>query len=307
MDCCICGNSEGNKIHTAHELLLGLSEHFKYLECGACNCIQLLEPPEDMSKYYPPGFFSGAPVNVIDFDTFDKTDEQKFISWASLVICPQIRGFEIKSFNHSILDIDCKNGQVARTLGAMGFKKVVGIDKELAPINAYEAPNCKIYKGDFFDIDETYDFIMINNTIERLGNQKEALLKIRDIMSDDGVCFITMPIATYAWHLYGTSWVQLDAPRNLIVHSYKSLDVLLRQTGFKIKSYRTQSTNTQFILSEMYKKGISWTQYVTERLWENIPKKTTDRYAELAKKLDEKNQGDQLLIYIEKDKEAADV
>jgi|GEM_PF-5382685 hypothetical protein len=33
--------------------MLGLGDPFDYLECSACGCVQLLNIPADMRRYYP--------------------------------------------------------------------------------------------------------------------------------------------------------------------------------------------------------------------------------------------------------------
>src|SRR5713226_2510545 len=34
-------------------MMLGFRDVFQYLECEACGCLQLLNPPRDMAQYYP--------------------------------------------------------------------------------------------------------------------------------------------------------------------------------------------------------------------------------------------------------------
>ena len=58
--CAICDNRHGNSIHLAREMMFGLRESFRYLECAACGCVQLLEVPDDFATYYPPTYYSFA-------------------------------------------------------------------------------------------------------------------------------------------------------------------------------------------------------------------------------------------------------
>ena len=48
--CAICGNQPNNTIHIAREMMFGLRDAFRYLECAACGCVQLLDVPSDMSR-----------------------------------------------------------------------------------------------------------------------------------------------------------------------------------------------------------------------------------------------------------------
>ena len=57
--CKVCGNTSGNKLHAVKEMQLGLREMFNYMECGNCGCMQLVDIPHDLGKYYPnEGYYS---------------------------------------------------------------------------------------------------------------------------------------------------------------------------------------------------------------------------------------------------------
>ena len=42
-------------------MMFGLRDQFLYGECESCHSLQLLDLPTDMSRYYPPGYYSFAP------------------------------------------------------------------------------------------------------------------------------------------------------------------------------------------------------------------------------------------------------
>src|SRR5436309_15357247 len=54
--CKICHITEDNRLHYAREMTFGLRDQFTYLECGRCGCLQILEIPKDMAKYYGQGY-----------------------------------------------------------------------------------------------------------------------------------------------------------------------------------------------------------------------------------------------------------
>ncbi|MGH2855114.1 MAG: hypothetical protein ACRDLF_13090, partial [Solirubrobacteraceae bacterium] len=64
--CAICANAAGNRVFGAREMMFGLRERFEYLECGECGCLQLLDVPEDLARFYPESYYSlgGAPAAV---------------------------------------------------------------------------------------------------------------------------------------------------------------------------------------------------------------------------------------------------
>src|SRR5439155_15830776 len=59
--CKICNNEKNNRLHKAREMAFGLRDEFTYLECRQCGCVQLLEVPADMGKYYEQSYYSLQP------------------------------------------------------------------------------------------------------------------------------------------------------------------------------------------------------------------------------------------------------
>ena len=56
--CKICGNRASNEILTVKEMMLGLGDTFQYLHCNNCQCLQLIDIPDDMATYYPENYYS---------------------------------------------------------------------------------------------------------------------------------------------------------------------------------------------------------------------------------------------------------
>ena len=71
--CKICKNENNNIIHVAKEMMFGLRDNFRYLECNNCGCLQLIDESPDFSKYYPVNYYSYNRLNV----NFDKKIKDK--------------------------------------------------------------------------------------------------------------------------------------------------------------------------------------------------------------------------------------
>lgn len=68
--CRIC-NTEGD--HTTwhiREMMYGTRASFEYFECSHCGCLQIGAFPDDMTPYYPGGYYS-----------LRKYDGKKFRGW----------------------------------------------------------------------------------------------------------------------------------------------------------------------------------------------------------------------------------
>jgi len=107
-----------------------------------------------------------------------------------------------------------------------------------------------------------------------------------------------MPIKSeYIWERYRTHWVQIDAPRHLLIHTLKSFEILTKKVGLEIKKIIFDSTDFQFWGSELYKMGIPLVvgsqnikaYFSIRQLW---------KWKKQAKKLNKLQQGDQAIFYL---------
>src|SRR5712691_7232401 len=62
MKCRLCGNGQGNREYVVKEMMFGSRDSFDYFQCAECGCLQIARFPVDMSRYYPPSYYSLAPV-----------------------------------------------------------------------------------------------------------------------------------------------------------------------------------------------------------------------------------------------------
>jgi hypothetical protein len=62
-------------------------------------------------------------------------------------------------------------------------------------------------------------------------------------------------VGCLAWDRYGTAWVQIDAPRHLFVFSREGLPIMARRAGLELEAVRDDSTEVQFLGSELYQAG----------------------------------------------------
>ena len=61
------------------EMIFGFRDEFTYFECSKCGCLQIMQIPRNMGKYYPSNYYS-----------FKKLDNQNnFIKkyWKEIEIC----------------------------------------------------------------------------------------------------------------------------------------------------------------------------------------------------------------------------
>ena len=247
-ECRICSNANENQLYLAKEMMFGFLDEFTYFECSKCGCLQICEVPINISKYYPPEYYSFQPfrsssnslrsrmnkfviVRINRFALFGKgafgrlayqrypAEFLRLISKAGL------------TEDSRILDVGCGSGSMLYTLKEAGFKNCLGIDKYISEDIQYKN-GLKIQKSVIQDVDGKWDLIIFNHSLEHMFDQLQTLQAASKLLAETGVCLINLPIvSSYAWKKYRTNWFHLDAPRHFFLHSTKTLEILAEKVN----------------------------------------------------------------------------
>ena len=315
--CKICANEKGNKIHSFEENMFGTGEKFKYLECGHCGCVQLLDSPTDLSKYYP-----GEYAN---FNSVNYTEDGKIISLirrikSQLMLSRYLWGFvrwitnsifsgdfisklapANLTLNDRILDLGAGNGERILKLYKRGFKHVSGIDPFISSEIKY-GKNVKVLKKDIFEIEGQWDLIMLNHSLEHMPNPKEILTRINQLVPPGKKVLIRIPVArSYSYEKYKQNWVALDPPRHFFLHTTQSIEILSEECGFKLEKVIHDSMEYQFVGSEQLEKGIKLRDersYYMNKSKSIFTESDIKRFKRFAKKLNRSGKGDAACFYL---------
>ena len=314
--CRVCLNSEGNTSYRAKEMMYGLREEFDYFECVGCGCLQIVEFPEDMSKYYPSDYYSFDEYEGRKFKGIKGAIKKKQYAWSALggsffqaTFGKLIGKKEYKIFkglgvdqNTRILDVGCGNGRNFQyPLAEVGFRNLLGCDPFLKSEINY-SNGLKIKKAQVFDIDGKWDIITYHHSFEHLPNPKDHLRKVHELLDDEGICIVRIPtVSSYAWEHYREKWVQLDAPRHFFLHSNESMELLAKEAGFNIYKIEDDANHFQFIGSEKYLNDIPLSAPKQKGILASLKRKwNNQRFGRKAKRLNRMGKGDQSAFYFRK-------
>jgi len=269
--CKVCSNTDKNILHQLKEMQLGLREMFTYMECGNCGLMQLQDIPADLGKYYPnDGYYSFN----LGLDVKKKPDALRKLKASYLIYGKNKLAGSILSagykkpdyydwikntgvdYTDAILDVGTGNGSLLHSFYKIGFTNLHGIDpfinedKDYGPI--------KIYKKDIFETTGEFDLIMLHHAFEHMDEPQKVLQQLYKLLKKGRCLLIRTPVmGKYSWKKYGVNWMDLDAPRHIIIHSLKSMELLAQQAGFELRKTVFDGNYMSLIGSEQYAKDIA--------------------------------------------------
>jgi SAM-dependent methyltransferase len=313
--CEICGNKNDNEILRVREMYFGTREEFDYLNCSDCGCLQLINPPNDLSKYYSKDYFTyqQKPENIVKswlnrFRDEAAMDESNFIGNILLKILGEptyitrLKAASV-SFKDKILDVGCGKGILLYKMKQSGFTDVMGVDPFIDETIVYKN-GLKILKRNLSEISEKYDFIMFNHSFEHMKQPLQIMKNAYKLLNDEKFLLLRIPVCdSYAFRHYKNNWCSLDAPRHLFLHTKKSIKILADKSGFNIEKISYDSRSWQFWGSEQYVKNIS---LLEENSYYLNPKKSIFSEEEIRNfeedtvQLNKIGEGDQAEFYLRK-------
>jgi SAM-dependent methyltransferase len=311
MTCAICGNSQGNEMFIAREMMLGTREKFEYFQCSRCKCLQIKDIPADMAPYYPGDqyhsfagpemYFNNRLKNVVKglrdhlVLSSGKAIRNRIIKWGKVdTLLPVVAELSIRR-SSAILDIGCGAGVLLYALRNAGYKNVLGIDPYIAD-NIHYKNGLQILKQSVGEHKGNYDIVMMHHSLEHMPDQHEVMKAVHQILRTGGKFLVRIPLVSEAWELYRTNWVQLDAPRHFFLHSELSFKKLAENTGFRIEKLLYDSSSFQFWGSELYKRDIP----LTMELGEYFSPEELSEFAQMATELNHWAKGDQAAFILVK-------
>jgi SAM-dependent methyltransferase len=265
--CAICGNRNDNRMHVAREMMFGLRDEFRYLECGNCRCVHLIEIPADMSKYYPDDYYSFGSADGLEAAIEHRWAAYAHGQWslagclAHFLLGPHVTMTAIRRaripLDARVLDVGCGAGWLIRDMKRFGYQNVSGIDPYIKS-DSRGSDGVVVLKRSLEEMTGEFDVVMFHHSFEHIADQAGALKETRRLLRPAGRVLIRVPIVdSFAWKHYGVNWIHLDAPRHFFLHSPMSLRLLAEQCGLHISNLTYEGNASQFVYSEEYAKDIS--------------------------------------------------
>ncbi|GLV12207.1 putative methyltransferase [Mycobacterium intracellulare subsp. chimaera] len=158
-----------------------------------------------------------------------------------------------------ILDVGCGSGGLLDRLARVGFKKLYGADPFIE--GDHKTPEgVPLMKRYLNEVPGEFDLIMFNHSLEHVPDLVGTLKAAYGKLAVDGICLARLPTTSSdAWNTYGADWVNIDAPRHIVIPSRRGMELAADSVGLRVEKTFDDSTFFQFIGSEAYRYDIALT------------------------------------------------
>jgi SAM-dependent methyltransferase len=253
-------------------MLLGTREPFVYVDCANCLSVQLVNPPHDLSPYYPDHYYSFEPGPR---DSEEPRWTKKAL--AGLLVDSRLPGArtlaaifkESYPLGHwsricgarrsdAILDVGCGHGTLVRRMRRWGFTNLVGIDPSAR--EELSLPGLTIRRAELKDIDARFNLIMLHHVLEHVRDPVSMLRLAARRLRPGGRLLVRLPLAaSHAAKRYGAHWFPLDPPRHPAIPSLRGFDCLAQRAGLIVRLREFDATAPTFEMSECYQRDVPFT------------------------------------------------
>ena len=294
---------------------LGLREWFTYMECAQCGCMHLMDIPADLSRYYPnDGYYSFN----LGLHFSKKPDPLRKLKASYLIYgknkgvgsllsigykAPAYYSWMKNSgvqYNDAILDVGTGNGSLLLDLFKIGYSNLTGIDPFIREDKHYG--NVAIYRKSIFETTGSFDLIMLHHAFEHMDEPLNVLQQAYRLLNKGKYLLIRTPVmGMYSWKKYGTNWMDLDAPRHIIIHSIKSMEMLAAAAGFELRKTIFDGNYMSLIGTEQYAKDIALNDpqsYSVNKKASGFSKDDIERFKKINGDNDAAGQSDQAAFYL---------
>jgi 2-polyprenyl-3-methyl-5-hydroxy-6-metoxy-1,4-benzoquinol methylase len=230
---------------------------FTYYTCPDCKTIFIDEAPIHLLRQiYPSNYYSfvNKKKNIV-VSLKEWLDKQFFKKILRQIKADQINVLDVGGGTGWILDV------LKKTDDRITFSQIVDIDEKAKAIA--EKNGHAYFEGivEDFNTEKKFDLILMLNLVEHVADPLAILKKTESLLQKDGIIVIKTPNTdSFDARLYKKSyWGGLHCPRHWILFSSKSFQILIAQTGLKIKSL-TYTQGAPFwafsIIASLYRKRI---------------------------------------------------
>ncbi|MFP5256560.1 MAG: class I SAM-dependent methyltransferase [Acidimicrobiia bacterium] len=292
------------------EVMQGTYQLFDYVRCVSCGCLQIDLIPDNLSRFYEPGYYSyGSTAKGASRAFVARLRDRSSALGRPLLGRPlaaavpdrklqALRGLDLTR-RTSVLDVGSGSGGMLLALRAIGIDDVLGVDPFLPEdkqlnngVRVAAVPLDRIDRAD-------WDIITFNHSLEHIPDQVAIIESALARLAPGGTIVVRVPTCdSAAFEQYGADWVQIDAPRHIYLHSRQSLSLTAKRAGGRVVRLVDDSDEYQFWGSAHCRSLTGPTSRRLEDTRKSLPGRSIALMRLRAWLRNRRGEGDQVVAYI---------
>ena len=265
-DACVACRRDGSEAEQfkASETQEVTGETFGYRLCAGCGSLQIVDVPDDLSRFYDTANYSSFNVknSLVTRPVVQNPASRLALRTLGAFHRRTGKGLGLRfvrdagiGSRDSVLDIGSGAGENLIHMRLLGHRDVQGSDPFLP--TDIDVHGTKIVSRHHSELTGTYDWVVMNHSFEHVPDPHAMLASAARLMADDGRILIRMPImGMAAWERYGIHWSQIDAPRHLVLYTPEAMEHMARDAGLVVERLFFDSWSFQFWGSELAQRGL---------------------------------------------------
>jgi 2-polyprenyl-3-methyl-5-hydroxy-6-metoxy-1,4-benzoquinol methylase len=232
--------------------------------CAGCGSAFVHPIPEDSKKIYGQDYFkneSGGNFGYSDYDQDKEPMRGIFVSY--------LKEMESKTGGRKIFDVGCATGYFLDIARDHGWQ-TGGMEISEYAAEEVDRRGHKVFCGNFSEeeIKEKFNVVTMWDVLEHLDNPLKYLKTANRILAEGGFLLINTINRKSLWaRVLNKHWHLFIPPEHLFYYTPKSLEILLKNSGFKVEKIKTAGKN--FSLSYIFSTLYHWQKL---RIWDNLSK-----------------------------------
>ncbi|MEK7578831.1 MAG: class I SAM-dependent methyltransferase [Patescibacteria group bacterium] len=265
---------------------------FNLYRCKNCHLIFVWPLPKESANLYSSDYFSGA-KHGFGYVNYEEDKSAMFKTFE--VYLGKIEQFMPRK--GKLLDVGAATGFFVQLATARGWK-ASGIEISDYAAKVARQKGLDVMTGTLESVDfdtSSFSVVTLWDVIEHLPDPVSHLKLIYNILEVGGLVAINTPdSASFVARIFGKRWHLLVPPEHLFYFNYRSLSVLLRNSGFEV--VHISKIGKKFTLQYIFKTLARWQNFFiwrqlaeffakTQLVRFSIPINLRDNFFIIAKKL----------------------
>ena len=232
--CPACGCAGGPTLLAGRDRLVPGVGRFEVIRCPGCRLAFTHPRAIDFAAHYP----------ATSYHAYLQARDSRFHRLRLWLITRSSYGPIARRPPGRLLDVGCGSGDLALAFRRQGWA-VSGIEPSREAAAIAHGHGIDVHCGTLDDApwpDGTFDAVVMNHSLEHVGDPLAALRATRRLLAPGGALGVAVPnFRGWQRRVFGSAWFQLDLPRHLQHFEARTLSELARQAGFAPVRTRSNS------------------------------------------------------------------